>query len=128
MPKRINLSQQRVEISRLAISMLRLSWVYSDSISDGLICAAIYIGQFEGRPMTAAHIASHVGISRPTVIRRLAVLVEAGRVLKPNGSFELPLDAINTPEITQMVMETEKLIHRTAAILSKLDTFGIAKR
>lgn len=132
MPSRIKLSRQRAEISRLVLSLLRLSTVYNPSenygatVTDALICTAIYIGQFEGKPMSTGKLSSYTGIPRPTVARHLVALLASGRIEKPDGTYQLPLDALNDPDVIAMIVESERLIHRTSALLSKMDTKPIA--
>jgi DNA-binding IclR family transcriptional regulator len=47
---------------------------------DVLLCAALFIGQYEGRPMTAAKIAAYIGMPRPSAIRKLEGLMVRGIV------------------------------------------------
>lgn len=132
MPSTIKLGRQRFEICTLVLSLLRLSTVYNESenygasLSDALICAAIFIGQFERKPMAAGKLASYTGIPRPTVIRRLAALVDSGHVTKTDGNYLLPIDAINTPAVLAMLKEAERLIHSASSRLSKMDIKPIA--
>lgn len=51
---------------------------------DLLLRAAIYVGTVEGRPLTAAKLATYVGMSRPTVVRHLRALERGGMVVR-NG-------------------------------------------
>lgn len=55
---------------------------FGTEIGDLLIRASIYLGTIEGHPMTAAKIASHIGIPRPTVVRRLRALERRGLIEK----------------------------------------------
>jgi DNA-binding transcriptional ArsR family regulator len=49
---------------------------------DLLIRSAVYLGTIEGRPMTAAKLATYVGIPRPTVVRHLRALERRGLVVR----------------------------------------------
>lgn len=132
MPSRIKLSRQRAEISRLVLSLLRLSTTYNPSnnygatITDALICTAIYIGQFEGKPMSPGKLSTYTGIPRATVVRHLDTLLASGRIEKPDGTYQLPIDALNHPDVVAMISEAERLILRTSALLSKMDTKPLA--
>lgn len=133
MPARIKLGSQRAEIARMLIAMMRtLSHGYfkndhfGSSVGDSLICSAIYIGQIERRPMSASKLATYTGMPRATVIRRLQMLIDAGRVVKLDGHFALPVEYLNSEDVVASINEATKIIHRAAVNLSKMDTERIA--
>lgn len=63
---------------------------FGSHTGDMLIRSAIYLSTIEGQPMTAAKLATYVGIPRPTVIRRLRALERRGIVESRDGVWCTP--------------------------------------
>jgi DNA-binding IclR family transcriptional regulator len=101
----------------------------ASSCDDVLLCAAVYIGQCEGRLMTAGKLAEYIGMPRPTAFRKLHTLKERG-VLDVSKSGRWCVSN-NLPEISAKISRSVDalvpIIHRAAAELSKLDAKPIAR-
>lgn len=63
---------------------------FGSRTGDMLIRSAVYLSTIEGQPMTAAKLATYVGIPRPTVIRRLRRLERRGIVENRAGVWRTP--------------------------------------
>lgn len=53
--------------------------------ADVLLLGAVYIGQVEGKPMTAHKLAQYAGMPRGTAVRRLQRLEAMGLVRREDG-------------------------------------------
>lgn len=133
MPKRIKGARQRIELTKLAIWLVRYVSVqymgderFGASSGDVMLCCAIFVGQAEGRPMTAGKLADYIGMPRPTVVRRLGVLDKRGLVEVVDGKAFLPLEKLNRPHLITTLDDVSKRIHRASAVLSKMDSKPIA--
>lgn len=88
-------------------------------INDLLIRSAVYLGTIEGRPMTAAKLATLVGIPRPTVVRHLGALEKRGMV-ESSGRFWLtPAEMIETRG-KQDFSAIARMVRNAGARLQKL--------
>lgn len=95
-----------------------------------LLGAALYIGQLEGRMMTASKISIYIGIPRPSVIRKLQAMREAGiaaqdhakrwRLATENPAVKARANAIMLRHVA--------LMRKASTELSRLDTVAIARR
>lgn len=94
------------------------------SCGDELILtAAIYVGQVEGKPMTASKLADYSGIPRPTVVRKLKHLQRRG-IVHMNGdrSAALSLTSINDESFKEAIGAAAMRIRHASAELSKMDS------
>lgn len=99
---------------------------YGGKADDAVLIYAVFIGQAEGRPMGAAKLAEFAGITRPTVIRKLAAMQKLGRVARDSrGCYTLSVDMLNSGEALHAAVAGIQAIHRAARQLSKMDTPGI---
>lgn len=122
-------AQQRLVIVKMLIELMR---IYVDAYfedgrsgstcSDMLLCAAVFTGQAEGRPMTAGKLAEFAGIPRPTVIRRLAALEQDGILERSNGVYCIRGDLLNSSAVTAAADGAMRQVIRAAAKLSKMDS------
>lgn len=88
----------------LWISLTRDLHQYADAVDrerfgahvgDLLLRASIYVSTIEGHLMTAAKLATFVGIPRPTVVRRLRALERRGVIEKRGHSWCTPAKILN---------------------------------
>lgn len=129
MPARIKKAKPRLVISRLAMKLIQLVDVsftktgkFGSSADDVMLLLGIYIGQAEGRPMTAGKLAEYVGIPRATVIRKTREMQERGWLDQSEGAaLTVPLHRLNSPDVMQSVEDATSAIIKAAADLSKLD-------
>lgn len=122
-------------IARLTISLVRSiaseildTKRFGTSADDVILCCAIFIGQAERKPMTAAKLAQYAGMPRPTVVRKLRQFARGGIVnVSDSGQVSLAADILSagTLAVTESNVRT---IHRAAGALSKMDTSRIASR
>jgi hypothetical protein len=92
---------------------------------DVMLCAAVWIGHAESRPMTAAKIAAYIGMPRPSVVRKLAGLQKRGIVQQGDkGQWRM----VPRDEYASMNDASKSHIHRAASNLSILDAQPIADR
>lgn len=122
--------------ARLVLDIMRcVSVVFlsedSASLSHdfAMIAVGLFIGQAEGKPMTATKLASYIGMARPTLIRKLNELQRAGvakpalkgwRINTDNPQVQARLDACKT--------ETLHLLRKATAELSRLDSVAIERQ
>lgn len=99
----------------------------ADRVNDLMICAAIMVGQVEGRPLNASKIAEQVAMARPTVIRRLVWLEQKGLIERNGMVFKLRHDVVNSDRVLQAGLTARKAIFTANALLSKLDTKPVAR-
>lgn len=128
MPDRIVYARHRLEIAKLVMALIRFGTGpylghqrVAPTADEALLCGAIFIGQAEKRPMTAANLADYTGMPRTTVIRKLRALVESGHVEMVDGFALLPLERLNSQQMLEGVRGACRHIHRAAERLSKLD-------
>lgn len=129
MPTNTDTARQHIVVARLMLNVTRaIATTYLDAEQFGsaatdvlLVCSA-YIGQFEGRPMTAGKLSAYIGVPRSTVIRRLRDLSTRGLVvLGDDGTATLPTGERNICDQTMVA-----LVRRAAADLARMDTKNIA--
>lgn len=129
MPKVRKLHSDAAEVCRLHLMIARSishalfkSNKYGSNADDVVLCCAVFIGQVEGRPMTAGKVADYVGIPRPTVVRKLRALVQAGVVTAGcRGRFSLSNDVLALDAVADSIVSNIRLIHSAAGKLSKMD-------
>lgn len=134
MPARIRFLKERLVMSRLMLKLVQVvafsyvgSALFGSEAGDVLLLVAIFVGQAERRPMTAAKLAEYVGIPRPTVVRRLRALQEAGLIhLDASGAATCDIARLNTAAMDDATQQAIRAVHNAAAELSKMDAKGIA--
>lgn len=88
-----------------------------------MIELALIIGQVDEKPMSATKVSQYIGIPRPSVIRKINQLVESGMVERlPTNKFRVSPSYLRSRQFYSVIEQSERLIHRTAVILSKMDT------
>ncbi|BAO20633.1 hypothetical protein [Pseudomonas phage PPpW-3] len=99
--------------------------------NDLLLCAAVLVGQAEGRPLNASKLADFVGIPRPSVIRKMAAFESIGLVKRCGGTFTLDGEVVNGRDAMEAIRFSTHTIVSAAeklAKVSKMDTKAIAAR
>jgi DNA-binding transcriptional ArsR family regulator len=136
MPSRIKFVKYRLILARLVISLTRTAsteYVGTERVGsqadDVLLLAAVFIGQAEGKPMTAHKLSDFIGMPRPTVVRKLRELQTAGLVeLDSESAAKLIVAKLNSPALIQATYDMSQAVHKAAAELSKLDREAIANK
>lgn len=124
-------------IAKLLLNMMQaaaLLFLESDTAASDadsvLLCAAVYIGQCERRPMTAGKLADFIGMPRPTVNRKLEELKQRGIVFD-NARRQWCITS-SRPEIAERIAVSIDallpLVHNASAVLSKMDSRIIASK
>lgn len=134
MPKTIMYAQHRKVVLKMTIEIIvTFCKAYfegdkpADRVNDILICGAVMVGQAEGHPLNASKVADLVGMARPTVIRRLAVLEKKGLVVRAGRTFKMRHEFVNSDRVVQAGISARKAIFTAHAQLSKLDSKGVAR-
>jgi DNA-binding transcriptional ArsR family regulator len=100
------------------------------ALADVILICAVFVGQAERRPMSAAKIAEYVGIPRPTAIRHLARLEAAGMLRQDaKKHWSIPFDdkrRLGHLDATSATLASH--LRRAAEELSKLDASNVANR
>lgn len=122
------LSRLVVDYSRILLRTIAPMRRNAEGLADSVLISAVYIGQQEGRPMTAHKLAQFCSIPRPTVVRKLRELVAIGLLEMSDGAARIPAATLASRELEKNTAELAKLVHRAARELSKLDTKAIARR
>lgn len=129
MPKTIKNAERRRVVLQLTIDIVvSLCKAYFDgkrpgeSMPDALICAALVIGQAEGRPLNASKLAEFLGMARPTVIRRLSKLESEGKVERRGLMFVVRREVANSDRVISANLKASRMIARAGMILSNMDS------
>jgi hypothetical protein len=99
-------AEERLRLCRLVIKMIRnvhLSQVppaeqatFGAHFEAWFVLAAIAIGDFEGRPMSATKISAYLEMPRTTVLRKLSLLRNWGLIYEVKRHFYLEEAAFNS--------------------------------
>lgn len=100
--------RERLKLARLYLALThellarifnsKRNRVRGSDVESLLVVVCVFIGDSEGRPTTATKIASHCGISRPTVYRHLNRLIRLKKVVRVGNNYRLTETAINPDE------------------------------
>jgi len=121
-------------VSRMVLDILRvvsegyLGEPYSAIVlGDVLLCMAVDIGTTQGRPMTAAKLATYIGMPRATAIRRLKALEKRGLVefQEVQNTYTVPAHMVQRLNVLKGRRQVERFVHQTSQALSKMDTRAI---
>lgn len=94
---------------------------YGRNAQDIIILLGVAVGTHENKPMTAAKLSEFICIPRPTIVRRVAGLVDDG-LLRLDTRKLIYLSEIADKRASKAAPILNKTaIIRTAAFLSKLD-------
>lgn len=95
-----------------------------------MLCAAVFIGQSEGRLMTAGKIADYIGMPRPSTIRKLQALRKRGVVVREStGGWRIATERSEiAARVDAAISENARQILRSASILSRMDSVAIERR
>jgi hypothetical protein len=130
-------SREGLIATRMLIDVMRTAAVlffmedHAASLSDELmICFALFVGQAEGRLLTAGKTATYIGMPRPTVVRKMRALQARGLVDQAaKRTYRLAIDRDDVAKrLNAAVDACTKHIHRASSDLSRLDTRAIARR
>jgi len=77
-----------------------------------LVLICIFIGDAEGRSTTATKLASHSGLSRTAVYRRLEFLVRIKKIIRIGDSYHLATGALVADEQGKVSKIINKFLHK----------------
>lgn len=86
-----HLADERLKLLRIYIEFTRTLHLvafpkkarrFGSDLETLIVLSCVFIGDAEGRPMTATKIASHAGLPRATVYRRLEQLMKIKRITR----------------------------------------------
>lgn len=116
-----------LEITKRVSAAVLKSHEFGSHADLVMLCTAVWIGQVEKRPMTAGKLAAYVGIPRPTVVRKLAALRDAGVAREcGKGRWTLTLPEDDPEEFTALSLANSASINRAFNKLSKMDNRAVA--
>lgn len=124
------LSHHIINVVRVAAEIFFEETLFSSTCGDVIMCAALYVGQFEDRPFTAAKLADFIGMPRPTAIRKLADLRKRGLVtVEDRRYWRIAVEeGGNSERIEQSIGRLLAVLNRTNAELSKMDGRTVADK
>lgn len=70
-----------------------------------LVLMCVFVGDADGRPMSASKIANYSGLTRATVYRRLECLMAIGKIVRVNNVYYCAKDVV-TPDIDGKLAKT----------------------
>lgn len=118
-----------LDIMRTIASVFLTEDCASSAADFAMISAGLFIGQAEGKPMTATKLASYIGMPRSTLVRKLHELQGAG-IVKPalkgwrintdDPQVQARLDACKT--------QTLQLLRKATGEVSRLDSMAIERQ
>lgn len=117
-------SRLLIDLMRTAVALFLME-EYATSFSDELlICSAVFIGQAEGRLLSAAKIATYIGMPRATAIRKLQSLQKRGVVAMAAGKkYRITLDREEVgARVNRAIDACAQHIHRASVELSRLNS------
>lgn len=107
-----------LELTRTLSAGLLREDRFAANADDLLLMCAVYVGQVEGKPMTAAKLAAYAGMARPTAIRKLGELQARGLVQPlDRRRYALTLKAMGTPEARRAVQAAARRVVAAAGAL-----------
>lgn len=126
-PRWLIVTRLMLELVKIAASSFLDSDVAASDAGDVMLFAAIFIGQVEQRPMTAAKLSQFIGMPRGTVTRRLEELRKRKIVVQlKTGAWVSPRQ--KKIDRNPAFSASLKHIHKAVAELSKLDSSIVATK
>jgi DNA-binding transcriptional ArsR family regulator len=87
-----------------------------------LLLWSIYVGQYEGRPLSASKLALYTGMPRPTIMRKLAPLMALGKVERKRRGYCLCETWLKDPYLGELIGQVLAILRVVGAKLTILDT------
>lgn len=130
MQKNVTLERGRIVADLVIFIIQHAAWdilktsLYTSSADSILVISGIWIGEAEGRPMTAAKLAQFIGMPRGTVARKVKALERRGCIAEVGrGKLVMRLDHPGLKNIVDAnIALNAKHIHNASRRLSKLDS------
>lgn len=96
----------------------------SDMALEMIISCAIFIGQTEGRPMTAGDVSAITGIPRTTVVRKINAAERSGRITTARVGRRLVayITRAYDPDVSEQIERTIRTVANRFKSVSESDT------
>lgn len=120
----IHLPEERLIQVRFLLDLVRLMSARTAqqrlSFDQVELLAAVVMGELEGRPFHASSLASFLEVPRPTLVRKMAALANAGFIERRDGHYFTNQERINHPDVIGLMQRLTALILTTADQLQRL--------
>jgi hypothetical protein len=89
--ERVKLAHLYVNLTRAMyeVTLLKKAEKSGCDLEALLVLLCIYVGDVEQRPTSATKVASHAGLSRGTVYRRLGLLIKLKKVMRNGRNYHI---------------------------------------
>jgi hypothetical protein len=96
--------RQRLKVARMYVNLTRTMHQlafpkskkgFGAELETMLVLMCVFIGDAEGRPMSASKIASFAGLPRATVYRRLEHLIRQKKIVRVGNAYHYAKDAVS---------------------------------
>ena len=109
--------REKLDVARMYLALTRefLEKAFPGGKGDMealLVLICIFIGDAEGRSTTATKLASHSGLSRTAVYRRLEFLVRIKKIIRIGDSYHLATGALVADEQGKVSKIINKFLHK----------------
>jgi hypothetical protein len=110
--------REKLEVARMYVALTRemLDMAFPASertdLEALLVLVCVFIGDAEGRSTTATKLASHSGLSRPAVYRRLARLKKLKKVVRVGDTYHLAPGAVVSDEKGRIAKILRKFLNK----------------
>lgn len=109
--------QERLRLARFYVDITRTMYGMAfpkkkADLETLLTFICIFIGDAEGRPTTATKIASHSGLSRTTVYRRLHSLMRLKKIVRVGRNYHLAQGAVTPDKYGRLQKVLDSFVNR----------------
>jgi DNA-binding transcriptional ArsR family regulator len=116
----------RAAIARMVIALLRNTCTaffpgkrLNETIDLRYVATCVFLAQVDGRPLSATKLARATGMPRPTLLRKLGVLMDIGYI-KRVGRLYFVTEKANLPNLPQVVARNVRIVETTCKELYKM--------
>lgn len=124
----VDFARERLIIARLVLDIMRARAKHyypemgiAASYEMQLVATAVFVGHMSKRPMGASELARFLEMPRPTLLRKMAVLIKRGIIVKKGNVYCINPEAVNGRGMDAIVRDNIRRIQDAAKSLSKLD-------
>ena len=128
----VSYAEERYLVAQILVGLSRIMNGYLSAhvrrgLADGLpvVMCAIYIGQYEDRPMSVQKLAQFLNLPRATVDRRVKAIVAHGIAHVVNRRICLKPEWLNADETVGAVRQMVNVLASVSRKITKMDNFGV---
>ena len=109
---------EKLDVARMYVALTRemLDMAFPASertdLEALLVLICVFIGDAEGRSTTATKVASHSGLSRPAVYRRLEYLKKAKKIVRVGSTYHIAPGAMVNDEQGRIAKILRKFLNK----------------